>query len=350
MKKADLGHFSGWSGEQHLAKRGTLLARSRIKAAFRGWFEQQGFLEAECPMMVPSPGNETHLHAFETSWDHPDGTPRRLFLHTSPEFAMKKLLAAGETKLFDFARVWRNREESALHAPEFTMLEWYRAREDYTALMEDCERLMRLAADITGIDLFRCRGHECDPRASAERLTLQNAFLQHAGIDLLATLNPQSPHLAPDREQLAKGASDAGVKIAADDSWSDIYSRVLVERIEPYLGLGCPTILCEYPVVEAALARPSPRDPRVAERFELYACGVELANAFGELTDAAEQRRRFEVDMALKEKLYGVRYPLDEDLLDALPHMPPTSGIALGFERLLLLATGARTVRDVIWG
>ena len=152
-----------------------------------------------------------------------------------------------------------------------------------------------------------------------------------------------------DRDALAAAAREAGVRVAEDDTWSDVFSRVLVERIEPNLGIGRPTILCEYPVAEAALARPKPSDPRVAERFELYACGVELANAFGELTDPAEQRRRFEAEMAEKERVYGERYPIDEDFLAALAHMPPASGSALGFDRLIMLATSAQRIEQVIW-
>ena len=158
-----------------------------------------------------------------------------------------------------------------------------------------------------------------------------------------------TPDGVPDRDLMAKAVLRSGIRIADDDSWADMFSRVMVEKIDPYLGIGRATILCEYPISEAALARPKPSDPRVAERFELFACGVELANAFGELTDAAEQRRRFEADMDAKERIYGERYPIDEDLLKALPLMPPTSGIALGFDRLVMLATHAPHIDQVMW-
>ena len=185
-----------------------------------------------------------------------------------------------------------------------------------------------------------------DPRAPAERLTVAEAFARFAGIDLLATLDADGEG---DREALAEAARRAGLRVAADDSWSDIFSGILVAKVEPRLGRGRATILMDYPIGEAALARPSPRDGRVAERFELYACGVELANAFGELTDAVEQRRRFEADMAEKERLYGERYPIDEELLAALAIMPEASGIALGFDRLAMLASGATRIDQVIW-
>ena len=251
-------------------------------------------------------------------------------------------MAAGERRIFELARVWRDRERGPLHAPEFTMLEWYRADAPYQALMDDCAALIGLAAETAGASAFAFRGKRCDPLAAPERITVAEAFDRFAGIDLMASL----PAGVPDRDALAQ---TAGIGVAADDTWSDIFSRVIVEKIEPQLGVGQPTILYEYPLPEAALARPKPDDPRVAERFEVYACGVELANCFGELTDAAEQRRRFEADMDEKQRLYGERYPIDEDLLAALADMPPTSGAALGFDRLVMLATGAAKIDDVLW-
>jgi lysyl-tRNA synthetase class 2 len=233
-----------------------------------------------------------------------------------------------------------------LHHPEFTMLEWYRANEAYQALMDDCAEMLGLAAAAGGVDELAFRGRTVDPTAPPERLTVAESFARHAGIDLLATVD-RAGHV--DREGLAAAARAANIRVAEDDSWADLFSHVLVERVEPQLGQGRATILCDYPVAEAALARPKPDDPRIAERFELYACGVELANGFGELTDVAEQRRRFEADMDLKERIYGERYPLDEDFLAALPAMPPASGIALGFDRLVMLATGAPTIEHVLW-
>jgi lysyl-tRNA synthetase class 2 len=326
---------------RHADRRPALVARGRIKRAARSWFEARGFTEVECGALVTSPGNEAHLHAFATEAVTTGGEGRGLYLHTSPEFAAKRLLAAGETRIFDFARVFRNRERGPLHAPEFTMLEWYRAGEDYAAVIEDTLALVRLAADTTGLGEFRYRDHACDPRAGAQRLTVADAFTHHAGIDLLATLG--------DRDHLATKARRAGFDVAENDNWADIFSKVLVARVEPKLGIERPTVLCEYPRSEAALARASARDPRVAERFELYVCGVELANGFGELTDPVEQRARFEAEMDEKSRIYGERYPIDGDFLDALAHMPPASGVAMGFDRLVMLATGARRIDDVLW-
>jgi elongation factor P--(R)-beta-lysine ligase len=336
-----------WRPDIHADRRPRLLLRNRIKTALRAWFEARGFVEVEAAALQVSPGNETHLHAFATEAVSFDGVQReRLYLHTSPEFACKKLLAAGERRVFDFARVWRNRENGALHHPEFTLLEWYRAEEPYEELMADLHALLGLAARTAGASRFSYRGRDCDPHAEPERFSVAAAFDRFAGIDLLATVNRSGETDGP---ALAAAATAAGVRVAEDDGWSDVFSRILVERIEPRLGQGRPTILDEYPAPEAALARRSAADPRVSERFELYACGVELANCFGELTDPVEQRRRFEADMAEKARLYGERYPIDEDLLSALPLMPAASGAALGFDRLVMLATGAARVDQVLW-
>ena len=334
-----------WSPHVYADRRPFLLARGRIAAALRAWFAARDFLEVETPVLQVSPGNEAHLEAFATDLVGPDAAPRRRYLHTSPEFAMKKLLAAGEPRLFTLARVFRNGERSATHHPEFTMLEWYRAAEPYEALMRDCGALLAAAAEAAGSRLWHHRGRSCDPFAAPERLDVAEAFARHAGIDLPATLaGPE-----PDRDALAAGAMRAGLRVAEDDSWSDVFSRVLSACVEPHLGLGRPTLLDRYPAPEAALARPSPGDPRTAERFELYCCGVELANGFGELTDAAEQRRRFVAAMAGRAARGQEAYPLDEDFLAALAAMPEASGIALGFDRLVMLAAGAPRIEDVLW-
>ena len=405
VKRAMIEPSPWWSPHVHADRRPRLLARNRIVAAMRSWFAARDFVEADTAALQLSPGNEAHLHAFQTAWVRPDGSAKPLHLHTSPEFAAKKLLAAGETRLLTIGHVFRNRERGALHHPEFTMAEWYRVGEDYTVLMADCAALMRLAANVVAgfavaQDATDClppcregapseaegrmgveqkaptrsilldphpqplpargrgvavaqpasvqwsfRGRTCDPLAEPERVSVQDAFLRHAGIDLLATVTPDTT----DRDALAIACHAAGIRIADDDTWSDLFSRVLVERVEPQLGNGAPTILDRYPAAEAALARRTTDDPRVAERFELYACGVELANGFGELTDPAEQRRRFEAEMAEKSRVYGETYPIDEDFLAALALMPPAAGIALGLDRLVMLACGASRVDDVIW-
>lgn len=330
----------------HADRRPFLLARNRIQAAFQVFFADRDFIEVDTATLQVSPGNEAHLHAFATEAIGMGGARTPLYLHTSPEFACKKLLAAGETRIACFARVYRNRERGPLHHPEFTMLEWYRAEEPYEALMRDGAGLLGLAAEKAGTRALTFRGRTADPFREPERLSVAEAFQRFAGIDLLATIDRTG---GTDQDHLAASLKEAGLRVAADDTWSDLFSRVIVERIEPNLGHGRATILDEYPIAEAALARPTPRDPRVAERFELYACGVELANAFGELTDPAEQRRRFEAEMTEKMRIYGERYPVDEDFLAALALMPPASGIALGFDRLVMLATGASRIDQVLW-
>jgi lysyl-tRNA synthetase class 2 len=335
---------SRWfSPGRHADRRPFLLARNRVLAAMRAWFADRDFIEVDCGALQVSPGNEAHLHGFATDLIQPDGSSERRYLHTSPEFACKKLLAAGETRIFNLGHVYRNRERTLTHSPEFTMLEWYRAREDYEIIIEDTLALVRLAAETAGTRQFQWRGREAAPLAEAEWLTVNDAFRRYAGVDLLSTLDAEGN---ADRDRLA-GISP--VRFSGDDTWSDIFSRILSEEVEPNLGNERITVLYEYPAVEAALARTSARDPRVSERFELYACGVELANGFGELTDPKEQRRRFEAEMDVKEKIYGERYPVDEELLEALAMMPPASGVALGFDRLIMLAAGATRIDQVLW-
>jgi lysyl-tRNA synthetase class 2 len=334
-----------WSPDLLADRRPFLIARGRILAALRRFFAARDFVEVETAILQVSPGNEAHLHAFATEMVAPDASRLRLYLATSPEFACKKLLAAGEPRIFEFARAFRNRERGALHHPQFTMLEWYRANEPYETLMDDCAALVAVAAQSIEVKRLSFRDRIADPRIAPERLTVAQAFTRFAGIDLLSTLSPTGG----DRARLAAAVCGQGIRISPDDGWSDIFSKVLVERVEPHLGIGRPTILYEYPAIEAALARRTAHDPRLAERFELYACGVELANAFGELTDPVEQRRRFAEEMAEKERVHGERYPLDEDFLSALAHMPPASGIALGFDRLVMLLTGAARIEQVLW-
>jgi lysyl-tRNA synthetase class 2 len=341
-----------WRRERHAARRPRLLFRARALASVRAYFAGQGFIEVEPAALQVSPGNETHLHGFATELRSAGGERQTLYLHTSPEFAMKKLLAAGETKIFALTRVFRNRERGALHSPEFTMLEWYRAGEPPRTLEDDCGELMRLSAEAAGAKRFTFRGREADPFAKPERLSVREAFLRYCGIDIFDTMpaipSPRSRGEG-DCARFAAQARAKGLRTAPDDSWSDVFSRLLSELVEPNLGLGRATILCDYPAGEAALAKLTSDDPRVAERFELYACGVELANAFGELTDAEEQRRRFAQDMALKAEVYGEAYPIDEDFLEALKSMPEASGAALGFDRLIMLACGAERIDDAQW-
>jgi elongation factor P--(R)-beta-lysine ligase len=335
-----------WAPSRHADRRPLLLTRNRILAAIRGLLAGEEFIEVDPAALAISPGNEAHLHGFATLAVGNDGLPRPMYLHTSPEFAMKKLLAAGETRIHSFVHVWRNRERGPLHSPEFTMLEWYRVGEGYETLMADTMVFLRLAARESGAKVLRFRDRTCDPFLEPERVSVAEALERHARVDLMASIRGDG---STDAAVLGAELDRIGVRRAADDTWSDMLSRVLSSRVEPKLGMGRVTILDRYPAAEAALARRLSGDARVAERFEVYACGVELANGFGELTDPAEQRRRFEAEMAEKARVYGEEYPLDEDFLAALEIMPPAAGIAMGFDRVVMLATGAPRIDDVMW-
>lgn len=326
-----------WHLDTYAARRSALTQRAQLVRATREFFDSRDFLAVETPALQVSPGMEPHLHAFRTTLLNPErDAAETLYLHTSPEFAMKKLLVAGLPRIYQICHVFRNAEGSRLHAPEFTMIEWYRACAGYRDIMDDCIALLRHVATALGIDAYRFRGMSADPFVEWEIISVANAFALYAKADLL---------------NLDAGAVRAlGLHVADDDGYEDLVMRVLGELIEPKLGQGRPTILYDYPVSMAALSRPKPDDPRFAERFELYVCGVELANAFGELTDSRAQRARFEADMALKTKLYGEAWPVDEDFIAALDHgMPESGGIALGIDRLAMLATGADAIGDVLW-
>jgi elongation factor P--(R)-beta-lysine ligase len=312
----------------------------------RRWFNVKGFIEVQPSAVQVSPGNETHLHGFKTELILPDGSLHDSYLHTSPEFAMKKLLAAGERQIVALTNVFRNGERTALHTPEFVMLEWYRSFTPLERLIEDCVAIIALAAHIAGTKAFMFRGREASPFDPPERLTVRDAFRRYAGIDIYDSLPING---SADTEMLARQAKDSGVRVAPDDDWSDVFSRILSERVEPNLGIGRPTVLHAYPASEAALAQVNPDDPRIAERFELYCCGVELANAFHELRDPNEQRQRFASSMREQRRIFGVSYPVDEDFLAALADMPDASGAALGFDRLIMLVTGAERVESVQW-
>jgi elongation factor P--(R)-beta-lysine ligase len=324
-----------WHPESLAARRPFLDRRAQLMRDTRNFLLNRGYAEVETPYAVLAPGEEVHLRAFPTTREFPDGTSQPLWLNTSPEFAMKRLLAGGGGPIFQFARVWRNGEASDLHAPEFTMLEWYSANAGMDALIAETTDLLRAVLP----PIVTCRGTTTD-LSHTERLTVAEAFARYANVpDLLA--------IGQDATGLAAAAR---TRLRPNETWEDLFFRLLLERIEPLLGRAHPTFLTHWPAAQAALARRDPSDPRVAERFELYVCGIELANAFVELTDAEEQRARFQADRARRAELGGQDWPLDEDFLAALTlGMPPSSGIAMGFDRLAMIASGADRIAQVLW-
>jgi lysyl-tRNA synthetase class 2 len=334
---------SWWHPHKFEALKPYLEARMRVIKAVRAFFDDQGFWEVETPILQVCPVMDTHIHAFKTDILGLDlKKERELYLHTSPEFAMKKLMVAGVKDLYQICHVFRNGEGSKLHSPEFTMIEWYRSNAGYEEIMDDCVNLLRTTAKNLGITEYSFSGQSADPFKDLQKISVAKAFDQYAGIDLAACLQ--------DRDALAKTAAEQGIRVTESDNWDDLFHAVMAEKIEPHLGMGVPTILYDYPASMASLSRRKPDDPRFAERFELYVCGVELANAFGELTDAKEQRERFIEEMDIKEKLYGERYPIDEEFLEALEYgLPESGGIALGIDRLVMLASGAEDIDQVLW-
>jgi lysyl-tRNA synthetase class 2 len=337
-----------WRPDRFALRRERLEQRQRILAAVRNFFAQRGFVEVETPALQVSPGLEPHLRAFATELHDPrNGGATKRYLHTSPEFAMKKLLVAGMPRIWQLAHVFRDGERSATHHPEFSMLEWYRAGASYFDLMEECAALIRSCQEAAGVNALRWRGRAADAREEWQRISVAEAFRQQCSIDLLATAPDP---LRPDLPRLTAAASGVGITPHPGDDWESLFFRIFLDRIEPGLGLGAPTILYDYPISMAALSRRHPDDPRLAERFEVYVCGLELANAFGELTDPVEQRARFLADQARKQQLYGESYPIDEDFLASLEYgLPPCAGIALGFDRLVMLATAADDIEEVLW-
>jgi elongation factor P--(R)-beta-lysine ligase len=320
-------------------------ARVRLAAEIRRALGVLGYEEVETPTLVPAPGMEPHLDPFETPFlPEGGGAPRPLWLITSPEYAMKRLLADGFERVFQFSRVFRNGELSATHNPEFTMLEFYRAGTDYRGIMGDLERLIESAARVLrpgGATSVERGGRRIELAASFERITVQEAFERHAGVDLVACEG------SADRLRAAGRA--AGLDAGPDgEPFEDAFFRLMLNAVEPRLGQERPTFLVDWPASMAALSKLKASDPRWAERFELYAGGLELANGFTELSDPVEQRARLVEEQALRRRLGRPPLPLDEPFLAALARMPDAGGVAVGFDRLLMLLTGAASIADVL--
>jgi lysyl-tRNA synthetase class 2 len=326
-----------------LSKRERLRRRRLLVQGIHTLLAAMGYEEVETPTLVATPGLEPAIQAFRTELIPEMGAlPRRpLWLHTSPEFAMKRLLADGWQRIYQLTRVFRNGEVSPTHNPEFTMLEFYRSAADYRDIMDDLERLVRSSATVLEqpprIDWRGASVHLEEP---FERVSVRDAMLRETGIDIRQHAEAKS---------LAEAARSRGFHVPdGQPSWDDVFFAVFLSAVEPKLGIPRPTFLIEYPAHMAALARLNPNDPSVAERFELYVGGLELANGFSELTDAVEQRRRFIVEQS-ERKLAGKEvYPLDERFLEAVGRLPPCSGVAVGVDRLAMLLTGATSIADVL--
>ncbi|HSN14980.1 MAG TPA: EF-P lysine aminoacylase EpmA [Anaeromyxobacteraceae bacterium] len=319
-------------------------ARARLAAEVRRAFADMAYEEVETPCLVPAPAMEPHIDPFLAPFRPMEGAPRPLWLHSSPEYAMKRLLADGWERIFQLARVFRNGEVSATHNPEFTMLEFYRAGADYRGIMDDLERLVERCARALlpdGAGRVEREGKWLALVAPFDRITVAEAFSRHAGIDLA--------RCDGDAARLADAARAAGHDPGpGGEPFDDVFFRVFLHAIEPKLGLERPVYLLDWPASMAALARLKRDDARWAERFELYAGGLELANGYTELNDAVEQRRRLVGEQSLRARLGRPVFPLDEAFAEAVGRMPDAGGVAVGFDRLLMLLTGARSIEDVL--
>lgn len=321
-----------WNPEAFARKIPYLHERAHVFARVREFFDARGYLEVETPALQVAPCMEPHIQAFRTELVTPDHAGRETFyLHTSPEFAMKKLLVAGLPRIYQLATVFRNAEGARWHSPEFKMLEWYQAGMDYRDMMQETADLVM---HVCGNRMLSRGDKTCNPHLPWNIMTVVEAVRRYADIDISAHLN--------DLAHLRGEALRISVHVSPHDDWDNALLKILMDKVEPFLGMDAPAILTDYPVSMAALSRPKPQDPRFAERFEVYVCGIELANAFGELTDAKVQRERFLHDVHLRKKIYGDDYPVDHDFLKALEHgLPASSGNALGLDRLVMLLTGA---------
>ena len=342
-----------WRREELNARFPALKVRSEMFIVIRKFFNNRSFFEVDTPCLQVSPGMEPNLTAFSTELFEPfnEEKTRRLFLHTSPEFSMKKILCGGVENIFQLARVWRNGERSRLHHPEFTMLEWYRAGVSWREIANECEELFKelvlRVRKLNGLECFEWNGLKCDPLDEWEYLSVAEAFKKFCGFDILKTIPDP---LRPDKDLLSIEAKKLGIRFQDCEEWDEIFYRLFLKKIEPQLGIGAPTVLYDWPLFLAALARQNPLDKRLSERFEIFVCGIELANGFGELTDAFEQRQRFEREIQQKKKMNRISYPIDQDFLNALQAgMPEASGIALGFDRLVMLCTNSKRIEDVLW-
>lgn len=325
-----------------------LLVREKVIDAIRLFFKNEGFHEVETPILVQSPGTEPYLEVFETDLVTQNFDNRKAYLLTSPELAMKKLLSAGLGSIFQICKSFRNGEGiSSYHNPEFTILEWYRVEADYLDVMKDCENLFLFILNELGLNkesknILTYQGVEYDLSAPWERISVSEAFEKYSGISKEEML---------DLEKILKHAKEKGYQIDDQTTWEQAYNQILLNEIEPHLGSGNkPTILYDYPASQAALSKKKESDPRFAERFEFFIGGIELGNAFSELTDAAEQEARMVEDLKLRKESGKLEYKMDKDFIEALElGMPRTGGIAVGVDRLVMLFADTDSIKNTLF-
>lgn len=322
------------------------IVREKVVDAIREFFKKSGFHEVDTPLLVQSPGTEPYLEVFESELKTPGYENKKSYLLTSPELSMKKLLSAGMGSIFTICKSFRNGEGlSSFHNPEFSILEWYHVEADYTDVMNDCEDLMLyilnyLDLNQDGKNKLSYQGKTYDLSTPWERISVSEAFEKYAGVLKDDMLN---------EEKIVKIAKQKGYQIDESTTWEEAYNQILLNEIEPHLGKDKPTILFDYPASQAALSKKKKDDPRFAERFEFFIGGIELGNAFSELTDADEQEARMIEDLQYRKELGKVEYKMDKDFIEALRlGMPETGGIAVGVDRLVMLFSDSSSIKDTL--
>lgn len=333
---------------------GPYWVRERVIDAIREFFKSQGFHEVETPLLLPAPSTEPFLEVFKTELKDDQGKRWEAFLPSSPEYAMKKLLSAGSGSIFQITKSFRNGEgRSSRHNPEFTILEWYHVGGDYWSVAAQFEKLLRFVAVATASherrgpavrerresDLWY-QGRWYDLSSPWQKISVSEAFLKYASIDTETML---------DEQKLKRVAKQKGYRVDKRTTWEEVWNQIIANEIEPRLGVTGPTILYDYPLSQAALAKKA-KDHRFAQRWEVYLAGLELGNCFSELTDWREQEARCLADLAERKRLGKTEYPMDTDFIDALRlGMPETGGIAVGVDRLATLFADVPSIQDVLF-
>lgn len=315
--------------------------REKVCRSVRTFFQSRKFLEIESPLLTPFPTLDSNIHSLRTDFTDPLNRTHRMYLHTSPEYSMKKLLAAGSGNIFFLGKTFRDREMTNRHNPEFTLVEWYRIDADYRDIQQDTEDLIRFVADeVLSKESWTYGGKDIDLSTPWKRMTVQELFRDKAGIDL---------DCCRDAKSLCDSAKKSGMYCRPSDDWETLFFRIFLEAIEPGLGFPSPVFVTDYPVRLGLMARRKPDDPEWVERTELYLGGLELANGYTELTDPAEQKLRLAEELRKKADEGFADYRMDDELIRALElDLPPCAGIALGLDRLIMLLADKQDIREVL--